>query len=66
MVMPGAPVRDLIARFREVHPGGPVLTCSGFVGEDLVRRGIEEGRYPLRRRPLRGILGSDPRRMNGP
>lgn len=51
VVMPGAPVRDVIARFRELHPSSPVLTCSGYVGEDLVRRGIEEGRYRLLPKP---------------
>lgn len=51
VVMPGARVRDVIARFRELHPASPVLTCSGYVGEDLVRRGIEEGRYRLLQKP---------------
>jgi signal transduction histidine kinase/CheY-like chemotaxis protein len=51
VVMPGTPLRDVIARFRELHPDSPVLTCSGYVGEDLVRRGIEEGRYRLLQKP---------------
>lgn len=51
VVMPGARVRDVIERFHERHPGRPVLTCSGYVGEDLVRRGIEEGRYRLLQKP---------------
>jgi signal transduction histidine kinase/ActR/RegA family two-component response regulator len=51
VVMPGAPVRDVIARFRELHPDKPVLACSGYVGEDLVRRGVEEGRVRLLEKP---------------
>lgn len=51
VVMPGARVRDVIERFRQRHPASPVLTCSGYVGEDLVRRGIEEGRYRLLQKP---------------
>jgi two-component system cell cycle sensor histidine kinase/response regulator CckA len=67
VVMPGLPVRDVMARYLERHPGGAVLLCSGFVGEELVRRGIEEGHYPVLHKPyapdallaaLQHVLGS--------
>lgn len=53
VVMPGAPVSEVLLRFCEAHPEGAVLLCSGYVGEELVRRGIEEGRFRLLRKPYR-------------
>lgn len=51
VVMPGAPVREVIERFREMCPGGVVLLSSGYVDEERVRRGIEEGKYHLLEKP---------------
>ncbi|HVV84091.1 MAG TPA: ATP-binding protein [Kofleriaceae bacterium] len=51
VVMPGCPVRDVIAAFEARNPAAPVLLCSGYVGEELVRRGIEAGRYRFLAKP---------------
>ncbi len=45
VVMPGAPVREVLARFSELHPAAPILILSGYVADDLALRGIAEGRY---------------------
>jgi signal transduction histidine kinase/ActR/RegA family two-component response regulator len=45
VVMPGAPVRQVLARFSELHPGAPILIVSGYVADELALRGIAEGRY---------------------
>lgn len=51
-VVPGFAVAELLERFEARHPGAPVLICSGFVGEELARRGIETGRYRLLSKPF--------------
>lgn len=53
-VMPGLPTQDLIAEFRRVLPDAPVLVCSGYVEEELVRRGIAEGTVALLPKPFAG------------
>ncbi len=55
-VMPGLPTHELIAEFRRALPGVPVLVCSGYVGEELVRRGIEERSVELLPKPFTGEL----------
>ncbi len=52
VVMPGPPTREIILAFEARNPGAPVLLCSGYVGEDLVRRGIEAGRYRFLPKPF--------------
>jgi CheY-like chemotaxis protein len=52
VVMPGTPVREVIAGFEAKNPGAPVLLCSGYVGEHLVRAGIEAGRYRFLAKPF--------------
>ena len=51
VVMPGVPTRDVIAAFEAKNPTSPVLLCSGYVGQELVRRGIEEHRYRFLAKP---------------
>ena len=51
VVMPGRPISDIIAAFQAENAGSPVLLCSGYVGEELVRRGIEAGRYRFLAKP---------------
>ena len=51
VVMPGRPITDIIAAFQAQNIGSPVLLCSGYVGEELVRRGIEAGRYRFLAKP---------------
>ena len=51
-VMPGArPISELLASFEARH-GGPIVVCSGYVAEDLVRRGIDTGQYHFVRKPF--------------
>jgi CheY-like chemotaxis protein len=52
VVMPGPPVRDLLEQFSQSHPSAGVLILSGYVGDDLARRGIEDGRYQLLPKPF--------------
>ena len=52
VVMPGTPVRDVIAAFEARNAGAPVLLCSGYVGEHAVRAGIEAGRYRFLAKPF--------------
>ncbi len=51
VVMPGAAVSDVIDRFRDRH-GSAIVVCSGYVGETLIRHGVEEGEFALLRKPF--------------
>jgi two-component system cell cycle sensor histidine kinase/response regulator CckA len=51
-VMPGAPLSEVIAAFERKNPGANVLVCSGYVEEELTRRGIEQGKYQLLGKPF--------------
>lgn len=51
VVMPGRAIAEVLAAFEQANPGAPVLLCSGYVGEELVRRGIEEGLYRFLAKP---------------
>lgn len=51
-VMPGAPVRDVIDRLREKYPDAGVLVISGYVADELTRRGIEQGLYRVLAKPF--------------
>ncbi len=51
VVMPGASVTTVAEAFAEANPGGVMLLCSGFVGEESVRRDIERGRYAYLEKP---------------
>jgi signal transduction histidine kinase/CheY-like chemotaxis protein len=42
-VMPGGSCKAVIDSYRARAPGAPVLVCSGYVQEDLVRRDIAAG-----------------------
>ena len=50
--MPGMPAQHLIDGFRQLFPNAPVLVCSGYVEEELVRRGIEEGAVAVLPKPF--------------
>jgi signal transduction histidine kinase/CheY-like chemotaxis protein len=52
-VVPQAPVREVIEAFERAFPAARVLVVSGYVDEELTRRGIEQGRYRLLRKPFR-------------
>ncbi len=51
VVMTGARAGEVIDRYRRRHGGG-VVVCSGYVGETLIRHGVEEGEFALLRKPF--------------
>ena len=51
-VMPGASAASVIAHATKVAPDMRVLVCSGYVSEDLVRRGVAEGQYAFLGKPF--------------
>jgi CheY-like chemotaxis protein len=51
-VMPGAPVRDVLERLRQKHPKASVVVISGYVNDELTRRGIEQGHYRVLAKPF--------------
>jgi CheY-like chemotaxis protein/anti-sigma regulatory factor (Ser/Thr protein kinase) len=51
-VMPGLSTAEAIARAQQLVPGLPVIVCSGHVQEELLRRGIEAGRYAFLPKPF--------------
>lgn len=56
-IMPGPPVSQLISAFRQAHPSGRILVCSGYVDDVLVREAVEVGSAGLLPKPFqRGQL----------
>lgn len=51
-VLPGKSAPTVIAAFEAAYPSRPVLVVSGYVQGELTRRGIEQGRYRLLRKPF--------------
>jgi signal transduction histidine kinase/CheY-like chemotaxis protein len=51
-VMPGISTATTIDRARALAPDMRVIVCSGHVQEDLLRRGIETGRYEFLQKPF--------------
>jgi two-component system cell cycle sensor histidine kinase/response regulator CckA len=51
-VMPGRATADVIARAGTLAPAMGVLVCSGYVREELVRRGVQAGRYAFLAKPF--------------
>lgn len=51
-VMPGLSTAATIERARALAPRMRVIVCSGHVQEDLLRRGIETGRYEFLAKPF--------------
>ncbi len=51
-VVPHNPTREVFDAFVDRHPAAAVLVVSGYVQEELTRRGIEEGDYALLRKPF--------------
>lgn len=52
VVMPHTPVSTLLTLFENSFGAGRILLCSGYVEEELTRRGIIEGRYPFLPKPI--------------
>jgi DNA-binding response OmpR family regulator len=51
-VMPGLSTAETIERARAIAPHMRVIVCSGHVHEELLRRGIETGRYEFLAKPF--------------
>jgi signal transduction histidine kinase len=51
-VMPGLPARAVIAQIEQRWPGTRILLCSGYLQEDLLRRGVAAGRYAFLQKPF--------------
>ena len=51
-VMPGLATADVLNQAAELAPSMAVLVCSGYVREDLLRRGVEAGRYAFLAKPF--------------
>ncbi|HYD40868.1 MAG TPA: response regulator [Anaeromyxobacter sp.] len=52
VVMPGAPIGEVLATFRERHPEGRILVCSAFSDDDALRRRVLAGEYRLLAKPF--------------
>jgi signal transduction histidine kinase/ActR/RegA family two-component response regulator len=51
-VMPGLGTAEVLARSADLAPSMGVLVCSGYLREDLLRRGVEAGRYAFLAKPF--------------
>ena len=51
-VMPGLATADVLAQAAELAPAMAVLVCSGYMREELLRRGVEAGRYAFLAKPF--------------
>jgi PAS domain S-box-containing protein len=52
MVMPGMSGTELADRVAEIRPGLPFLFISGYTEDELVRRGVADGRLVLLEKPF--------------
>ena len=50
-VLPCARTATVIERARSVRPSMAIVICSGYVDEELLRRGIQAGEYACVRKP---------------
>jgi CheY-like chemotaxis protein len=51
-VMPGLGTADVLAQATSLAPSMGILVCSGYLREDLLRRGVEAGRYAFLAKPF--------------
>ncbi len=51
-IMPGTSVRVLFERMSRDFPDAGVILCSGYIEEELLRRGIEARTIPFLRKPF--------------
>jgi two-component system cell cycle sensor histidine kinase/response regulator CckA len=52
VIMPGAPVSEVIETFRFRHPKGRILVCSAFSEDEGIRRRVFAGEYQLLPKPF--------------
>jgi signal transduction histidine kinase/CheY-like chemotaxis protein len=51
-VMPGLGTADVLSQATTLAPSMGILVCSGYLREDLLRRGVEAGRYAFLAKPF--------------
>ena len=52
VVMPGRPVRELIAQLRERRPHAGILVCSGYSEDEQIARGVQRGELTHLEKPF--------------
>jgi len=52
-IMPGRPVAELVEGFRQAHPEGKVLVCSGYLEDVSVKEVVERGAAAFMSKPVR-------------
>ncbi|HYP90056.1 MAG TPA: response regulator, partial [Polyangiaceae bacterium] len=52
-IMPGRPVAELVDGFRQAHPEGKVLVCSGYLEDVGVKAVVERGAAAFLSKPVR-------------
>ena len=62
--LPGVGSGPVMRSFVETHPNRPVLVCSGHVEDELVRQGLELGRWTFLQKSVEpNILLKEIRRL---
>ncbi|HEY2404603.1 MAG TPA: ATP-binding protein [Polyangiaceae bacterium] len=54
-LMPGTPTGVVIERAERLAPAMRVLLCSGYLPEELLRRGVSAGKYAFLQKPFSGV-----------
>jgi signal transduction histidine kinase/ActR/RegA family two-component response regulator len=52
VVMPGAPIAEVLTTFRTRHPAGRILVCSAFSDDEGLRQRVNAGEYRLLPKPF--------------
>jgi signal transduction histidine kinase/CheY-like chemotaxis protein len=52
VVMPGAPIGEVLTTFRSRHPAGRILVCSAFSEDEVLRQRVNTGEYRLLPKPF--------------
>lgn len=53
-ILPSGRTTEMTAAFEAAFPNAPILVTSGYVEEEITRRGILHGRYGFLRKPFTG------------
>lgn len=53
-MMPGVATGQVIEQAERLHPEMKILLCSGYLPEDLLRRGVARDRYAFLQKPFSG------------
>jgi signal transduction histidine kinase/ActR/RegA family two-component response regulator len=52
VVMPGAPIGEVLTTFRSRHPAARILVCSAFSEDEALRQRVNAGEYRLLPKPF--------------